>query len=217
MCDERFSAVREALAESLDDDVGASAAVYLDGELVADLWDGFADAARTIAWERDTITCVWSTTKTMLALCALIRGQGPCARAAPAGPHGRPAGFRLSTSRAQGGLRPRRQGDQGLSARGQRNRHYGPHDCAGRAGSRCADAAAGSGGPSIARRDREFLDELEAQHPFVPVSTGPHVPDCERRVLRSLERGHRSPAGRTQSSSCQVGAARPVSERYPVG
>lgn len=72
MCDERFSAVREALAESLDDDVGASAAVYLDGELVADLWDGFADAARTIAWERDTITCVWSTTKTMLALCALI-------------------------------------------------------------------------------------------------------------------------------------------------
>jgi CubicO group peptidase (beta-lactamase class C family) len=72
-CDKRFSAVREALAQSLaKDDVGASAAVYLNGELVADLWGGFADAARSTAWERDTITCVWSTTKTMLALCALI-------------------------------------------------------------------------------------------------------------------------------------------------
>jgi CubicO group peptidase (beta-lactamase class C family) len=65
--------VRETLAASLDtDDVGASAAVYADGEPVVDIWGGHADAARTIAWERDTITCVWSTTKTMLALCALI-------------------------------------------------------------------------------------------------------------------------------------------------
>jgi CubicO group peptidase (beta-lactamase class C family) len=72
-CDERFGAVREALAESLDkDDVGASAAVYLDGEPVVDIWGGYADAARTRPWERDTITCVWSTTKTMAALCALI-------------------------------------------------------------------------------------------------------------------------------------------------
>jgi CubicO group peptidase (beta-lactamase class C family) len=72
-CDERFSAVREALAESLaKKDTGASAAVYLDGEPVADLWGGYADAARTTPWQRDTITNVWSTTKTMLALCALI-------------------------------------------------------------------------------------------------------------------------------------------------
>jgi hypothetical protein len=41
VCDERFKAVREALAESLDqDDVGASAAVYVDGEPVAGLWGG---------------------------------------------------------------------------------------------------------------------------------------------------------------------------------
>jgi CubicO group peptidase (beta-lactamase class C family) len=72
-CDERFEAVRTALAETLDaDDVGACAAVYLDGEPVVDLWGGYADAARTIAWERDTITCVWSTTKTMTAICALV-------------------------------------------------------------------------------------------------------------------------------------------------
>ena len=73
VCDERFEAVREALAESLDtDDVGASAAVYLDGEPVVDLWGGYADAARTISWGPDTITNVWSTTKTMTALCALV-------------------------------------------------------------------------------------------------------------------------------------------------
>ena len=72
-CDERFEAVRDALAESLDkDDVGASVAVYVDGEPVVDMWGGYADAERTHPWERDTITNVWSTTKTMTALCALI-------------------------------------------------------------------------------------------------------------------------------------------------
>ncbi len=72
-CDKRFTGVRDALAASLDrDDVGASAAVYLDGEPVADIWGGYADAARTTNWERDTITSVWSVTKTMAALCVLI-------------------------------------------------------------------------------------------------------------------------------------------------
>lgn len=52
-CDSRFEAVRAALAESLDgEDVGASAAVFVDGEPVADLWGGHTDRARTTAWER---------------------------------------------------------------------------------------------------------------------------------------------------------------------
>jgi hypothetical protein len=73
VCDERFEAVREVLAESLHkDDVGAAAAVYPDGEPVVDLWGAYADAARTIPWGPDTITNVWSTTKTMTALCALV-------------------------------------------------------------------------------------------------------------------------------------------------
>jgi CubicO group peptidase (beta-lactamase class C family) len=78
-CDERFEAVRDALAASLEkDDVGASVAVYVDGEPVVDIWGGYADEARTRPWERDTITQAWSTTKTMVALCALVladRGQ----------------------------------------------------------------------------------------------------------------------------------------------
>ena len=73
-CEERFSGVRDVLAANLDSglDVGASVSVVLDGESVVDIWGGWADQARTKRWERDTITNVWSTTKTMTALCALM-------------------------------------------------------------------------------------------------------------------------------------------------
>ncbi|GAB2607878.1 serine hydrolase domain-containing protein [Kribbella endophytica] len=72
-CDERFAAVQDAFATLLDTkDVGASVAVYVGDTLMVDLWGGYADAERTRPWERDTITCVWSTTKTMTALCLLV-------------------------------------------------------------------------------------------------------------------------------------------------
>ena len=73
-CDDRFSAVQRAFVDNFDRglDVGASVAVALDGEIVVDLWGGYADEARTTPWERDTITNVWSSTKTVTALCALI-------------------------------------------------------------------------------------------------------------------------------------------------
>lgn len=72
-CHGGFGKVADALAASLEaDDVGASAAVFVDGEPVVDIWGGYTDAARTVSWERDTITNVFSTTKTMTALCALI-------------------------------------------------------------------------------------------------------------------------------------------------
>ncbi|HEX6344712.1 serine hydrolase domain-containing protein [Umezawaea sp.] len=72
ICGERFGAVRDALVASLEQGGGASAAVYLDGEPVVDLWGGCADEEGARPWERDTITGVWSTTKTMTALCALV-------------------------------------------------------------------------------------------------------------------------------------------------
>src|SRR4051812_14000283 len=71
--DELFIAVPTALAGLLDDgDAGASVAVFVDGEPVVDVWGGFADAERTMPWQRDTLTNVHSVTKTMTALCALI-------------------------------------------------------------------------------------------------------------------------------------------------
>lgn len=70
-CDERFAAVREALASNLDSgaDAGASVAVYLEGEPVVDIWGGQTHDG---PWQRETITNVWSISKTMTALCALI-------------------------------------------------------------------------------------------------------------------------------------------------
>ena len=71
-CDSRFSGVEDAFRENFAarDEVGASAAVYAGGKLVVDLWGGYADAARSRPWERDTIVNVYSTTKGMTAICA---------------------------------------------------------------------------------------------------------------------------------------------------
>jgi CubicO group peptidase (beta-lactamase class C family) len=79
-CDERFGAVREELARNLDsgEELGASLVVDIDGDLVIDLWGGFRDEARTVPWTEHTITNVWSTTKTVTSLAALMlvdRGQ----------------------------------------------------------------------------------------------------------------------------------------------
>jgi CubicO group peptidase (beta-lactamase class C family) len=73
-CAPEFELVRSALGNLIEsgDDVGASAAVVLRGELVADVWGGHVDAARTQPWTHDTIVNVFSTTKTMTNLCALI-------------------------------------------------------------------------------------------------------------------------------------------------
>ncbi|CAM5691064.1 L-threonine 3-dehydrogenase [Streptomyces aurantiogriseus] len=71
--DDLFTAVPTALAASLDaGDAGAAVAVFVGGEPVVDVWGGFADAERTVPWQRDTIVNVWSVTKTMTALCALV-------------------------------------------------------------------------------------------------------------------------------------------------
>ena len=73
-CDERFEAVRSALAANLDsgDELGASLVLDIDGDIVIDMWGGFCDEARTIGWSADTITNVWSSTKTVTSLAALM-------------------------------------------------------------------------------------------------------------------------------------------------
>jgi CubicO group peptidase (beta-lactamase class C family) len=69
-----FEGVRDTLGVNLDSgaDVGASVAVIVDGRTVVDIWGGHVDEARSTPWERDTIINVFSTTKTMAALCALV-------------------------------------------------------------------------------------------------------------------------------------------------
>jgi CubicO group peptidase (beta-lactamase class C family) len=72
--EERFAPVAEAFAQNLDSgaDIGASVAVVHEGQFVVDIWGGDADPEQGAAWEEDTIVNVWSSTKTMAALCALI-------------------------------------------------------------------------------------------------------------------------------------------------
>jgi len=73
-CDARFEAVRSLLRDNLDSgaELGASLVVDIDGELAVDLWGGFRDEDRTVPWTADTITNVWSTTKTVTSLAALM-------------------------------------------------------------------------------------------------------------------------------------------------
>ncbi|MEU1269791.1 serine hydrolase domain-containing protein [Streptomyces sp. NPDC005799] len=73
-CDERFAAVRTAFEENFRErgELGAAVAVSVGGEVMVDLWGGWADADRTRPWERDTLVNVWSTTKGPTALCAHI-------------------------------------------------------------------------------------------------------------------------------------------------
>jgi CubicO group peptidase (beta-lactamase class C family) len=72
-CDDRFSAVRDALERNLQaDELGARIAVDLDGESLVDIWGGSADVEKTRPWTADTIVNVWSTTKTITSLAALM-------------------------------------------------------------------------------------------------------------------------------------------------
>jgi CubicO group peptidase (beta-lactamase class C family) len=73
-CSARFEPLRELFAAKLEsgEDLGASLAVNLDGDMVVDLWGGWADEARTVPWTENTIINVFSTTKTMTALAALV-------------------------------------------------------------------------------------------------------------------------------------------------
>ena len=73
-CDDRFQEVYDGFVGNFTErgDVGASACVVHDGQVVVDLWGGFTDEAQTTPWERDTIINVWSSTKTMMFLIMLM-------------------------------------------------------------------------------------------------------------------------------------------------
>lgn len=70
--DPSFGAVADAFAQNFElrQEVGASLCIFKDGECVADLWGGQADATTGKAWDRDTVSIVFSCTKAATALCA---------------------------------------------------------------------------------------------------------------------------------------------------
>ena len=72
-CAEGFEGVRDAFVQNFasGDEVGASACVVHDEKVVVDLWAGAANPQGD-PWQQDTIVNVYSTTKTMAALCMLM-------------------------------------------------------------------------------------------------------------------------------------------------
>lgn len=73
-CDEKFAAVRDAFEKNFEDglELGASYAVSVEGEMLVDLWGGFASVDRTRIWEKDTIVQVSSSSKIPVTLCGFL-------------------------------------------------------------------------------------------------------------------------------------------------
>ncbi|GAA5205470.1 serine hydrolase domain-containing protein [Microbacterium kyungheense] len=72
--DERFAGLREAFRANLADgqELGGSLCVLVDGRPVVDVWGGWGDVQRSIPWSRDTLTNVWSISKTVSSLALLL-------------------------------------------------------------------------------------------------------------------------------------------------
>ncbi|MDX2222963.1 MAG: serine hydrolase domain-containing protein [Rhodospirillaceae bacterium] len=75
-CDPKFQAVADVFADNFTargaaGEVGASCAIMIDGELVVDLWGGFADVVANRPWQPDTLCCCWSVSKTIGATMVL--------------------------------------------------------------------------------------------------------------------------------------------------
>src|SRR5579872_4161002 len=72
--DDKYAGVRGAFADNFEKngDIGAAFCATVKGETVVDIWGGYTDAAKTRPWVKDTIVNVYSTTKTMTALTALL-------------------------------------------------------------------------------------------------------------------------------------------------
>ncbi|MBV8927961.1 MAG: beta-lactamase family protein [Mycobacteriaceae bacterium] len=78
-CAPEFEKVRTAFEQNFAqrDEVGAAVAVWVDGELVVNLWGGWADAAHTEAWQETTLASVFSGSKGLTSTCVhLLADRG---------------------------------------------------------------------------------------------------------------------------------------------
>jgi CubicO group peptidase (beta-lactamase class C family) len=72
--DRRFSKIPDLMEHfvSTGEEVGASFTIDIAGDTVLDIWGGFQDRSLSTPWEKDTIVNVFSCTKTVTSLAALI-------------------------------------------------------------------------------------------------------------------------------------------------
>jgi len=84
--DAKFARVRKAFAANFASGLehGGGVAVFVGGKPVVELWGGHADAAKTRAWQQDTLVNVWSCTKGVVALAiAMLVERGKLDYSAP--------------------------------------------------------------------------------------------------------------------------------------
>ncbi|KAJ5752249.1 beta-lactamase [Penicillium odoratum] len=79
-CAPQFKALHKLISEKLqsNEELGVSLSVIIGDRTVVDIWGGYKDAARTKPWTKETITTVWSLSKIITNLAALLlvdRGQ----------------------------------------------------------------------------------------------------------------------------------------------
>jgi len=78
-CAPGFEAVASAFERNFTDngDVGAAVAVWVDGDLVVNLWGGYADLRRRRRWRENTLASVFSGTKALTSTCVhLLADRG---------------------------------------------------------------------------------------------------------------------------------------------
>jgi len=71
-CHSRFEPVLHAFVQNFEtrSEVGACVGLTLGGEAVLDLWGGHADSEKSMPWDKDALSVVFSATKGATALCA---------------------------------------------------------------------------------------------------------------------------------------------------
>jgi CubicO group peptidase (beta-lactamase class C family) len=78
-CAPRYQRVRDLFRTNFaeHDDVGAAVAVWVDGDLVVNLWGGYTNAKRTRRWRENSLASVFSGSKGLTSTCVhLLADRG---------------------------------------------------------------------------------------------------------------------------------------------
>jgi CubicO group peptidase (beta-lactamase class C family) len=78
-CASGFEPVRDAFEQNFAerDEIGAAVSVWVDGDLVVNLWGGSADAAGLRPWQEDTLASIFSASKGLTSTCVhLLADRG---------------------------------------------------------------------------------------------------------------------------------------------
>lgn len=72
-CAPEFQAVKTAFQRNFVEhgELGAACCLYVEGECVVDLWGGWANKAKTLPWQENTLSGFYSVGKALVSLCAL--------------------------------------------------------------------------------------------------------------------------------------------------